>query len=176
MTDDLFAAPAAAPIKALTLHQPWASLMAWGVKTIETRGWATAYRGPLAIHAAKTIPPYARRAVLDRPTIIGVLQGRNIDPANLAGLPLGAVVAIVNLVDCKPIEDLGWLPYFEYIYGNFAPGRFGWITRNVRALDPPIPARGHQGLWDWVPPLHAGLEGGGAQRKERVGEPPEASP
>ena len=47
MTGDLFAAPAGAPIKALTLHQPWASLMAWGVKTIETRGWATAYRGPL---------------------------------------------------------------------------------------------------------------------------------
>ncbi len=34
-------------MKALTPHQPWASLMAWGVKTIETRGWATAYRGPL---------------------------------------------------------------------------------------------------------------------------------
>ena len=44
---DLFGQPPGAPVKALTLHQPWASLMAWGVKTIETRGWATAYRGPL---------------------------------------------------------------------------------------------------------------------------------
>ena len=47
MTSDLFGQAPGAPMKALTLHQPWASLMAWGVKTIETRGWATAYRGPL---------------------------------------------------------------------------------------------------------------------------------
>lgn len=39
-------------MKALTLHEPWATLVALGVKTIETRSWSTAYRGPLAIHAA----------------------------------------------------------------------------------------------------------------------------
>lgn len=38
-------------MKVLTLHQPWASLVALGVKTIETRSWSTSYRGPLAIHA-----------------------------------------------------------------------------------------------------------------------------
>lgn len=43
-------------MKALTLWQPWASLIAVGAKTIETRGWATNYRGPLAIHAAKRRP------------------------------------------------------------------------------------------------------------------------
>ena len=35
---DLFGQRPGAPIKALTLHQPWASLMAWGLKTVETRG------------------------------------------------------------------------------------------------------------------------------------------
>ncbi len=44
-------------MKALSLHQPWASLIAEGVKTIETRSRATRYRGPLAIHAAKHRPP-----------------------------------------------------------------------------------------------------------------------
>ncbi len=44
-------------MRALSLHQPWASLIAEGVKTIETRSWATKYRGPLAIHAAKRRPP-----------------------------------------------------------------------------------------------------------------------
>lgn len=38
-------------MKAITLHQPWASLVAEGVKTIETRSWSTKYRGPLVIHA-----------------------------------------------------------------------------------------------------------------------------
>ena len=40
-------------IKAITIYQPWASLKACGAKKFETRGWATNYRGPIAIHAAK---------------------------------------------------------------------------------------------------------------------------
>ena len=47
--------------KVLTLHQPWASLVALGVKTIETRSWSTQYRGPLAIHAAVKRPSQAQR-------------------------------------------------------------------------------------------------------------------
>ncbi len=43
-------------MKAITLHQPWATLVAVGAKRIETRSWATSYRGPLAIHAARTTP------------------------------------------------------------------------------------------------------------------------
>ncbi len=43
-------------MKALSLWQPWASLIALGVKTIETRSWATNYRGPLAIHAGLRRP------------------------------------------------------------------------------------------------------------------------
>jgi activating signal cointegrator 1 len=44
------------PIPVLTLWQPWASLVALGVKTIETRSWSTKYRGPIAIHAAARRP------------------------------------------------------------------------------------------------------------------------
>lgn len=40
-------------MKAITLTQPWATLVAIGAKKIETRSWATGYRGRLAIHAAK---------------------------------------------------------------------------------------------------------------------------
>ena len=43
-------------MKALTLHQPWATLVAVGEKRIETRSWSTDYRGPLAIHAGKARP------------------------------------------------------------------------------------------------------------------------
>jgi hypothetical protein len=38
---------------ALTLYHPWAMLVEKGWKEVETRGWYTDYRGPLAIHAAK---------------------------------------------------------------------------------------------------------------------------
>src|SRR6266567_3747703 len=43
-------------IPALTLTQPFATLVAGGAKHLETRSWSTSYRGPLAIHAAKGFP------------------------------------------------------------------------------------------------------------------------
>ena len=39
-------------MKAITIWQPWASMLACGAKQYETRSWATKYRGPIAIHAA----------------------------------------------------------------------------------------------------------------------------
>ena len=39
-------------MKAITIWQPWATLLPLGVKLYETRSWATSYRGPIAIHAA----------------------------------------------------------------------------------------------------------------------------
>ena len=40
-------------MRAISLWQPWASVVALGSKRIETRHWSTGHRGPLAIHAAK---------------------------------------------------------------------------------------------------------------------------
>lgn len=40
-------------MKALTFWEPWASLVRWDVKSIETRSWSTRYRGTVAVHAAK---------------------------------------------------------------------------------------------------------------------------
>lgn len=51
-------------MKAITIWQPWASLLAHRVKTYETRSWATAYRGPIAIHAAAIgVPQVLKRRV-----------------------------------------------------------------------------------------------------------------
>jgi len=40
-------------LKAISLKQPWASLVARGMKTIETRKWTTSYRGDLVICSSK---------------------------------------------------------------------------------------------------------------------------
>ena len=40
-------------MKALTIKQPWASLIIYGDKDVENRSWPTSYRGPLLIHAGK---------------------------------------------------------------------------------------------------------------------------
>jgi hypothetical protein len=63
-------------MKALSVKQPWANMIASGRKTIETRRWGTTYRGPLAIASTK-IP--------------------NVKPA-------GCVLAVATLTDCRPMR------------------------------------------------------------------------
>ncbi len=53
-------------MKAISLLQPWATLVAIGAKRIETRSWATNYRGPLAIHASKS-PKMVNKLTWDEP-------------------------------------------------------------------------------------------------------------
>jgi hypothetical protein len=120
------AAPRAIPV--LTLHQPWASLIALGVKTIETRSWSTKYRGPLAIHAGKKVvygpvgDHYAEVAFSDVRHVEdcdcesgeiapSCVRGATTRPCLTKGgqspliLPLGAVVATCTLVDVVPTGD-----------------------------------------------------------------------
>ncbi len=127
-------------MKALTLTQPWASLVAEGRKVIETRSWRTRYRGTLAIHAAKGIPAIARAFAQE-------FTAYRVEP-----LPLGAVVCLIDLVDCQPTEDVvHGLSANERRFGDYTPGRWAWLfdPASLRVLPDPIPARGALSLWEW---------------------------
>jgi hypothetical protein len=163
-------------MKALSLWQPWASAIAVGAKRVETRSWATAYRGPLAIHAAK-------RLVKDDllhyhcswswtgalwPLGFGMIPGlpkEQRDAPPESKLPFGAVVAVCDLLDCRPtasfslaeLEEVrtpagaeaAHLYYWtERMMGDFTLGRFGWVLANVRPLGKPVPCVGRQGLFE----------------------------
>jgi hypothetical protein len=96
-------------IKALTLKQPWAEFVRRGDKRIETRGWRTAYRGPLAIHAAVTLrnPEHDMRDVpFDCAgwRIIPTLARMERD-GDRVGLVTGAIVATCKLIDVVPMID-----------------------------------------------------------------------
>src|SRR5574343_1234835 len=74
-------------MKAITLHQPWATLVAIGAKRIETRSWSTNYRGPIAIHAAKGFPKDAQALCYTEPFRTALKQNGNIPmrPMSLYG-------------------------------------------------------------------------------------------
>lgn len=159
-------------MRAISLHQPWASAVALGSKRIETRHWATPYRGPLAIHAAKrrmigellhAQSCYTWKGALAAGNFIG--RDRNLPET----LPFGAIVAVCDLVDCRPTESftVGELyhenvsagDHDERLYkwteadmGNFASGRFGWVLANIRALPEPVPCVGGQSFFQWEGP------------------------
>lgn len=127
---------------ALTLWQPWATLMALDEKRIETRSWGTNYRGVLAIHAAKSMPAEARNLALCGTFARALARWEG-------PLPLGAVVTVVNLVDCFQITNRSFIAEPERSFGYYAAGRWAWVTQPLRRLARPIPARGAQGLWQW---------------------------
>ncbi|GDY13112.1 hypothetical protein LBMAG53_19900 [Planctomycetota bacterium] len=87
--------------RALSLKQPWANLIRDGHKTIETRTWATPYRGELLLCASK-IPAIS---------------------------PFGCAVCLVELIDCQPMRTRDWAkaciapyaPAFGWHLGNVRP-------------------------------------------------------
>lgn len=131
-------------MRAISLWQPWATAVAIKLKGIETRHWTTAYRGPLAIHAAKRWDSSQRdiaAAIPPERHASGVLVPVDI--------PLGAIVALVNLTDIQKTEELlGRITEVEQYWGNYESGRYGWIFDNVRALSKPIPFKGAQGFFN----------------------------
>lgn len=227
-------------MRMLSGHQPWPTFIGLGVKRIETRGWSTGFRGPIAIHAAlkwpgmMTIPPLKRDGIpperdahnhvtwqvlttITDPAFHGPLpcnpktgRQRRVPKAAKSPtlfwphggpwhepnpekpqfprtevLPLGAVVAVADLVDVLPIISMdgskprprsfiadlpsdGPLPHQrgglwiigdnavthgvptriedQAPFGDFTPGRYGWLLENVRRLPKPVPAKGFQGL------------------------------
>lgn len=145
-------------MKALSLWQPWATVWVLGYKQHETRSWATAHRGPTAVHAAKT-PPSAIPGLLD--LIRGdwmywsmALRGHcPVDEERriigLGGLPRGAILGVVNISGCEPTDTLERKIYNrERAFGDYTPGRFGWLTDSRTKLLEPIPYRGRQQLFE----------------------------
>lgn len=132
-------------MKALTISQPFASLIASGEKWIENRRWPTSYRGPLAIHAGKGL--------------------QYLDKEELAEYPSGCVIAIARLTACVELSQIAnqsggpetrkrLIPgtnrnWSEAARHAHAEGPYCWILEDVQTIEP-VPYRGAQGLWDWV--------------------------
>lgn len=170
-------------MKAISLWQPWASAVAIGAKRIETRGWPTNYRGPLAIHASKRrskselfyyscISPW-------RGVFYNYKENRPLHDC----LPFGAIIAIGELTACRSTDsftvgeiDIKRFPpdcdmryqgiaqslrFTERALGDYSPGRYGLILENIRSIEP-IPFKGRQGKLIDVPDellMEAGIGG-----------------
>lgn len=156
-------------MKALTILQPWASLIACGAKKIETRSWATKYRGPIAIHAAKNYN--TPKCAWEEPFKSELAKAGMFTeyPGGKLGFSLrynGSVIAIADLVDCVSIlgrsvagctfPDVNAVLSSgvivkgnEVAFGDYTRGRYAWMLANVRPIEP-VPAKGMQRLWEWV--------------------------
>ena len=139
-------------MKAITIRQPWALLIALKAKKFETRSWQTKYRGPIAIHASKTIDYEA----CSYPEIQEILFKNGFYTTSL--IPTGCVIATAVLTDCYKVtkdksttaETTGdIINEQEYPFGDYTEGRFAWKLDQVQLMTKPIPAKGKLSLWEW---------------------------
>jgi hypothetical protein len=134
-------------MKAVSLWQPWASFLVSGHKRYETRGWATNYRGNIAIHAAKkwdkSLKSHLNQLVLKHPELADYA---------ICELPFGCVIAAMRLVAIHKTEDIrGKLSPLELAVGDYSNNRFAWELELIKVPESPIPAKGMQGLFEWSP-------------------------
>lgn len=150
-------------MKAITLHQPYATLMAVGAKRYETRSWKTKHTGYIAVHAAKT---RENDGLFWYELITMMLKQHGYrDPDEL---PYGKVVSVHVLQACYPTPAKGdqfaiygriVLPptFPEVRFGDYSPGRYAWHMPRVEQLYPPVAVRGRQGLWTWEQGVNDGI-------------------
>jgi hypothetical protein len=155
----------------LTILQPWASLIAAGYKTYETRTYPLDHRGPLAIHASQGFTGGKRRAraMCERYPFRELLAEMGVV---LDELPRGRIVAVCELVDCLPADQVRGRLLAEgrpreLSLGWFAPGRWAYQLENVVRVEPSIPAKGAMSLWKVQPEAARELKRLLVREKER---------
>jgi hypothetical protein len=135
-------------VKALSLTEPWATLMALQEKRIETRSWdlpLSIVGQQVAIHAAKGFPKWAKQLTEEEPFCSSLLAKGNVFIPNLS---CGKILCIVKFIGSRRTEDIvNQVTKKELAFGDYSAGRFAYLTEWVGKLKEPIPAVGHLGFW-----------------------------
>lgn len=146
-------------MKALSIKQPWASLIAHGIKDIENRTWKTKFRGRIYIHASGNWTPKPKDFDTYDP-IYSNDQWREIienypnyllsllDPKELMDkLPLSAIIGEVEIVDCVINYSSIWAEKTPLFPLDRRP-IYNWVLANPVLYEEPIPAKGKLSFWE----------------------------
>lgn len=146
-------------MKALTIKQPWASLIVEGIKDIENRTWKTNYRGKIYVHCSKA-------------TNFNVQM---TDPQTIAGIPVlkqafhgtmafGAIIGEVDIIDCTLNHSSVWAEQMEYdvcpdtglhILRKGQKYVWNWVLANPVKYDKPIlNVKGALSFWEFEKEAH----------------------
>jgi hypothetical protein len=115
-------------MKALSIMQPWAWAIVQGYKDIENRSWATSYRGPVLVHAGRSVDKDAWAFLRE------MLPGVYIPlPSEILK---GGIVGVTEITGCVTRHPSRW--FF---------GSYGFVLTNSKPLDF-RPCRGQLGFFD----------------------------
>jgi hypothetical protein len=120
-------------VKALSIRQPWAWAIVKGHKTIENRTWATSYRGPLLIHASKSIDPHGMDRLAKHARAVGFKLPL------LDELEFGGVVGRCELLDVVEKSRSRWFKGPKgWLLAAATQLSFRPLAGQVRLFDIPI--------------------------------------
>lgn len=122
-------------MKVLTLKQPWASLVAEGIKQYEFRTWKTNYRGKVLIHAGAGV----EKKELDR------FKDLDLD------YPSKKIIAEVEIEDCLELDDnlnKKIISENNIAYGSKYRTGYAWKLKNVKKINVDKEINGKLGLWN----------------------------
>lgn len=139
-------------MKALSIKQPWASLIAHGIKDIENRTWKTNFRGRIYIHAS------AKRAGRTI-TLLTTEQCNCIKDNSWSDSKeevTSAIIGEVDIIDCVINHPSIWAENSEYeqvgpylTYKNDKP-IYKWVLANPVLYEKPIlNVKGKLSFWEW---------------------------
>ena len=134
-------------MKAITIKQPFASLIAAGLKEYEFRTWKTGYRGEVLIHAGKSVDQEAMARFAD----------------DDLEYPLGCVIARAVLTDCVRVDEAMRHMLREKdrrVYAGITEAPewtgYGFKLERVEPI-PTVYISGKLGLWEYgeeLPSVH----------------------
>ena len=128
-------------MKAISIKEPFATLITNGMKKIETRSWKTNYRGEIFIHASgKSIA----KEFLTNDYVVDLIKDMDMNYGN--------IICRCNLVDCIYMDE-EFLEYIkqnptEYNVGEYKLGRYAWVMQDIEPIYP-IPAKGQLNNWNF---------------------------
>ena len=128
----------------LSMHQPWASLVIYGIKRFEGRMWTTRYRGPLWIQAGSRVPSQEEIQAVEA-QYRELYKGVKDLPPFPERYPTGCLLGLVDLEDVIRVED-----YFKYIPEDKREEtgcKYLFVCRNPRRLLYPIKYPGERQIF-----------------------------
>ena len=124
-------------MKALTIKEPWATLIISGYKKYEFRSWKTNYRGKILIHAGKTLEKDVEK---------------RFEEYNLK-YNMGYIIGEAELVDCILVDEKleqELIKLNKTVYGRISHvGSYAWKLENIKKYEKPIHINGKLGLWNY---------------------------
>jgi hypothetical protein len=136
-------------MKALSIKQPYASLIAHGIKNIENRNWRTHFRGRIYIHASGAKVIDCLRVLNEEQYLIAQKHFLKLAWNKFSDLPISAIIGEVDIIDCVINHESIWAEKTDFSQED-PQSIWNWVLANPVLYDKPIlNVKGKLSFWEW---------------------------